>query len=427
MRKKLIIATLVAAAVVAALFWTTGRRDGEIRVLGTAKVVRGTVRSQLEATGIVKAQVGAIVKIGAQATGRITSMHVKIGDPVREGDLIAEVDNRELRASQAEARARLERERAELARARDVEPLAVAAAEADMEAAVAEAAYATQFAARQQTLFDQGLVARDTRDDAAQTAQVKDSTLRARRATLERTRTESDKELQKARKAVREAQAALESIETRLSYTRIVSPLTGVVSQVTIQEGETVVAGLEVANLITVLDPSRLEMWIYVDETDIGQVHPGLPVEFQVDALPDTVFHGSIDQIYPEPEVRDNIVYYQALVRVSPEQAASLRPEMTTQCRIIVEVRENVLALPNAALKWVAGEQAVYVMRDGKPQRTMPVLGLSGVETTEVLDGLREGDEVAVQLVLPGVQTAPGAQSGQTSRPPGPPAGGGRR
>jgi HlyD family secretion protein/macrolide-specific efflux system membrane fusion protein len=353
-------------------------------------------------------------------------MHVKIGDPVREGDLIAEVDNRELRASQAEARARLERERAELARARDVEPLAGAAAEADMEAAVAEAAYATQFAARQQTLFDQGLVARDTRDDAAQTAQVKDSTLRARRATLERTRTESDKELQKARKAVREAQAALESIETRLSYTRIVSPLTGVVSQVTIQEGETVVAGLEVANLITVLDPSRLEMWIYVDETDIGQVHPGLPVEFQVDALPETVFHGSIDQIYPEPEVRANIVYYQALVRVSPAQAASLRPEMTTQCRIIVEVRRTSWPCPTRPSNGWPGSSRVRHARRQTPA-DHAVLGLSGVETTEVLDGLREGDEVAVQLVLPGVQTAPGAQSGQTSRPPGPPAGGGRR
>ncbi len=418
MRKKLIIASVVAVAAVAALFWTTGRGDGEIQVLRTARVVRDTVRSQLEATGIVKAQVGAIVKIGSQATGRITSMHVKIGDAVREGDVIAEVDDRELRADQAEARARLERERTELARVREVGPLSVAEAGANLEAAAAEAAYAAEFAARQQALFAQGLVARDTRDDAAQKAQARDGALRARRATLERTQAETQRELQKARKAVREAQAALDSIETRLSHTRIVSPISGVVSQVAAQEGETVVTGLEVANLITVLDPARLEMWIYVDETDVGQVRPGLPVEFQVDALPDTVFHGAIDQIYPEPEVRDNIVYYQALVRVSPEQARNLRPEMTTQCRIIVEVRENVLALPNAALKWVGGEQAVYVMRDGKPQRTMPALGLSGVDTTEILDGLREGDEVAVQLVLPGSQISQG------SRPSGPPPGG---
>ncbi|WP_028586225.1 efflux RND transporter periplasmic adaptor subunit [Desulfocurvus vexinensis] len=424
MRKKFILAALVAAAVVAALFWTTGRRAGEIQVLATAKVTRGTVRSQLEATGIVKAQVGAIVKIGAQATGRLTSMRVKIGDSVREGDLIAQIDDREARTAQAEAQARLERERAELARARAVAPLSVAEAQADLEAAEAEAAYAADFAARQRTLFAQGLVARDTLDDAAQKAQVKDGALRARRAALERTRTETEKTLHKARKAVREAEAALESIQTRLSYTRIVSPLTGVVSQVTVQEGETVVAGLEVANLITVLDPTRLEMWIYVDETDIGQVRPGLPVEFQVDALPGTSFHGTIDQIYPEPEVRDNIVYYQALVRITPEQAQSLRPEMTTQCQIIVEVKDNVLALPNAALKWVAGEQAVYVMRAGKPERIMPELGLAGVSATEVLSGLAEGDEVAVQLVLPGTKAPQGAQAPRTPQaPPGPPRG----
>ena len=89
----------------------------------------------------------------------------------------------------------------------------------------------------------------------------------------------------------------------RLSYKSILSPITGIVSQVTAQEGETVVSGFQVSNLITVLDPSRLEMWIYVDETDVGQVKPGMPVEFRVDAYPDTVFTGEVDTIY-----RNNVV-----------------------------------------------------------------------------------------------------------------------
>ena len=206
----------------------------------------------------------------------------------------------------------------------------------------------------------------------------------------------------KSRAAVAEAEAALNSAKICLSYTFIYSPLTGVVSEVTAQEGETVVAGLQVANLITVLDPTKLEMWIYVDETDIGQVQPGLTVEFYVDAYPDDIFPGVVDQIYPQPEIRDNIVYYRALVKLPAESAAKLRPEMTTQCRIIVQSKDNVLIIPNNAIKWVNDEQVVYVRSGGGHKVVRPQLGLVGPDVSEVLDGLKEGDEVATRLNIIG-------------------------
>ena len=403
MRKKIIAATLLFAAAAAALFWTARDTGGAIQILASVPVSRGEVRSQLEATGIVKAQVGAIVKIGAQATGRITHMLVKVGDPVKKGDRIAEIDDREIKASETEAKARVARARAELSRVENTYPLRIREAEADVLAAGAQMDYAKLTLKRQARLAEQNLVARDTLDNARQDAVVKASVLDAKQATRDRISLEFKEEQSKARKTLVQERAALDSIRTRLSYTRIISPITGLVSQVAAQEGETVVTGLEVANLITVLDPSRLEMWIYVDETDVGRVAPGLPVEFQVDAYPDAVFAGTIDQIYPEPEIRDNIVYFQALVRLKPEQARRLRPEMTTQCRIIVEVKADVLRLPNAALKWIGGEQAVFVARDGEDvRRTSPRLGLTGTAFSEVLSGLSEGDKVATQLVLPG-------------------------
>jgi RND family efflux transporter MFP subunit len=208
-----------------------------------------------------------------------------------------------------------------------------------------------------------------------------------------------------ARAEAAAALAALRTLDVRISYTKIVSPIDGVVSQVTAQEGETIVAGLQVANLVTVLDPTRLEMWIYVDETDVGRVRPGLPVEFRVDSQPDKAFTGAVDRVYPEPEIRDNIVYYKALVTVDRDHALSLRPEMTTQCSIVVDTRENVLAVPNQALKWVAGKQTVFVVDKARPEgvrRVEPKLGLPGLEKSEVLEGLAEGDEVATQIVLAG-------------------------
>lgn len=403
MRKKIFAALLLFALAAIALFLSTREDKGTTKILSSTPVTRGEVRNQLEATGIVKAQVGAIVKIGAQATGRITRMLVKVGDSVDKGDLIAEIDDRELTASRNEAQARVERARAELARIENTYPLRIREAEADVAAARAQLDYAELTLKRQAKLAGQNLIARDVLDDARQNAVVQDSNLRAKAAALNRIRQEFTVERRKAAKSLASEQATLDSINTRLSYTRIISPLTGLVSQVAAQEGETVVTGLEVANLITVLDPTRLEMWIYVDETDVGRVEHGLPVEFQVDAYPKDVFKGTIDQIYPEPEIRDNIVYYQALVRLDANQAMRLRPEMTTQCKIIVEVKKDVLRLPNAALKWVDGAQAVFLDEGGgQTRRVSPELGLSGASFSEVLSGLSEGDKVATQLVLPG-------------------------
>ena len=241
----------------------------------------------MEATGIIKAQVGAQVKIGAQATGVLESVPVKVGDRVKKGDLVAQIDARELRSRIAEARANLQLSQAKLA-------------------------YMEKNLPRQQTLVQKKLSAQDSLDTALQDAEV-------------------------ARHTVTSSRAKLRTLEVQLSYTRIYSPIDGVVSQVAAQEGETIVSGLSVSNLITVLDPTKLEMWIYVDETDVGRVRQGLPVRYTVDSYRDRVFEGAVSRIYPEPEVRDNIVYYQTLVTVSEEQALALRPEMTTQCKIIVE------------------------------------------------------------------------------------------
>lgn len=399
-RWKLILAGAVVLA--AALFLLRrGGEDKEPKVLATAEVKMGDVRKVLQATGIVKAQVGAIVRIGARATGTIKEMRVRVGDAVTAGQTIALIDDRELVAQRDQAEATLEKSKAEKQRVEDVYPRKIAEADAQLKLAEAQYDYAKANSSRQTQLLRQNLVSRDTQEAALREELVTANTVRARKATLELNKTEFSKEKVKAEKAVEESLAALQTIETRISYTKIVSPIDGVVSQVTTQQGETVVAGLQVANLITVLDPTRLEMWIYVDETDVGQVKPDMPVEFRVDAYPDTIFRGEVDTIYPQPEIRDNIVYYQALVRLSPKEATMLRPEMTTQCQVVVQEKKGVLVIPNSALKWVDNQQAVFLVQGGKAVRVQPELGLSGLHETEVLSGLTQGQQVATQIVLP--------------------------
>ena len=358
--KRLILIIIVLLVAGGGFFWWRSTRPAkDVKVLASAEIKRGAVRKVLEETGIVKAQVGASVKIGARATGTIEQMLVKVGDPVHRDQRVAVIDSRELKAQLAQAEAQL----------------AQSAAQAD---------YLSANAARLESLLAAGFVSRDEAQNARQKAEAQ-------------------------RLQVATERAALDALRVRVSYTEIRSPIDGVVSQVTAQEGETIVAGLQVANLITVLDTSRLEMWVYVDETDVGQVIPGQPVEFKVDAYPGRTFTGTVGTIYPQPEIRDNIVYYQALVGVSREQAELLRPEMTTQVQIVVDSREDVLLIPNNALKWVDDHQVVFARgAGGTVRRVSPKLGLAGITHTEVVEGLQEGEEVATQVELPGARAGAG-------------------
>lgn len=401
--KWLLILIVLAVAALFALR-TFAPRAVPPKILATAEVKRGDVAKVLEATGIIKAQVGAIVKIGARATGTIKQMNVRVGEKVKKGEIIAMIDDREEQARMDEAQAHLAQAVAALNQVESVYPKRIAEAEANMHLSQAKRDYAQANLARQKKLFDGGLIALDSLDQVQRDALIYQSETLANKASLVRLQAEFEKESIKAQKAIEEAKAVLKSTETKISYTKIISPINGVVANITSQEGETIVAGLQVANLITVLDPSRLEMWIYVDETDVGQIKPGMRVTFRVDAFPDKTFKGEVDQIYPQPEIRDNIVYYQALVRLDPEESISLRPEMTTQCQIVVQEKKDVLVIPSEALKWVGTKQVVYLAGPGGAvSEVQPELGLSGLNETEVVKGLEAGQTVATQIVLSGV------------------------
>ena len=384
-------------------WWKQKGSDRGPKILATAVLQKGQVRKVLEATGIIKSQVGAIVKIGAQATGVITKMKVKVGDKVQKGQLVAEIDDREIRAAMIEARSRLEKARLALEKIKVTYPLKIAQARAEFDQAKARLNYAQSNFLKLKKLFQKKIVSQDEFEQAQKELEIETQNLNQASARLNELKREFGLETRKTRAEIKELKAGLDALKVKLSYTKIYSPLTGYVSQVTAQEGETVVAGLQVANLITVLDPTRLELWIYVDETDIGEVRAGQKVTFSVDSYPDKVFSGQIAQIYPQPEVRDNIVYYQALVPISSDQAKFLRPEMTTHCQIEVKTRADVLALPNSALKWIKGEQIVFVQRpDGTVSQIKPILGLSGLNYTEIISGLKPGDKVATQVVIRG-------------------------
>jgi multidrug efflux pump subunit AcrA (membrane-fusion protein) len=319
-------------------------------------------------------------------------MHVIVGDRVKAGQLIARIDDRETVKNIDQQKAALQVAENTLAQIKLTYPEKIREAEANF-------TYARLAFAREEALIQKEYTTKDALEKA-------ESQFQAAEATLKRLKDEFATQEKITGATIRETRAQLEQQEIRLTYTRIYSPIPGVISDVTAQEGETIVAGLQVANLVTVLDPTRLEMWIYIDETDIGRAKMDQKVEYTVDTYPERTFSGAIEKINPQPVVKENIVYYLSTVKVSPEDARFLRPEMTTHVKIVTTEKTGVLTVPNAAIKFEKGRQIAYRVVKGpeKVEKAELKLGIRGEDRTEILSGVPEGTELATKLVLP---TAP--------------------
>ncbi|MBF0539807.1 MAG: HlyD family secretion protein [Nitrospirae bacterium] len=420
-RKYVKAAIAVLSIVALAVGWylyERGHKQPPIKVLDTAKVQRADIFSVVVETGIVKPQVGAMMKIGARATGTITHMYARVGNPVKKGQLVAKIDDRENLKDIEQLRAALRKAREGVAKIENTYPIMIKEAEADVAYRQARLDLTRVEMDRQAELSRQEFVSRSDYDKARADYLQAKADLGKYDETLRRTKEGFRADLAVARADLASAQSQLELAVIRLSYTDIISPIDGVVSDVTAQEGETVVAGLQVANLVTVIVPDRLEMWLYIDETDVGRITVGLEVDYTVDTYPERTFKGVIDRIDPYPLVKDNIVYYQAIVNIPDEEARVLRTEMTTHARVMADKKTNVLCVPNSAIKLsnslptvagsnslptVSGEEGkevVYrVINETTTVKTPVKTGIRGEDMTEILSGLSEGDVVATKIV----------------------------
>lgn len=286
--KKLVLSLVILGAVaVAALVLARGFSSWDEEPAQTAKVVRRVRRtpdSAVTATGVIKPMSGAEVRVGSRVSGVVRRLFVRVGDAVRKGQVLAELDARELLARRAQA---------------------VAA----VESARADWGYAQADLGRKRELGAAQLIPRNELDLAERACAV-------------------------AEQRLKEAEANLEYAETQLGYTRIFAPISGVVATISTQEGETVAASFAAPTFVTLLDLDRLEVWAYVDETDIGRIQTGQKARFTVDTYPGHDFEGRVTTIYPQAEIRDNVVNYVTVVRFEPPRDRTLRPEMTVMAKI---------------------------------------------------------------------------------------------
>ena len=347
MKSASLIGLLVAASLAGGgWWWLQGQPDAESgpAINRYATVETRQIASTVLATGIVRLRVGAEVRVGSQLSGIVEELNVIIGSKINKGDVIARIDSRSLRArlEQATAQVRVleqevRRDEVELERARQLD-----------------------------------------KENLAPATDVEDRMLDL---------AESTARLEKARR-----DAAV--VETDLQYAVIRSPISGTVASVSTQKGETVAASFNTPTFATIIAEDSLELVAMVDETDIGTVEPGNPVYFTVEAFPTDEFEGVVKQIAPKGTIISGVVNFEVMIDIdSPVDV--LKPDMTANVAIRTAERQ-ALVLPSEAIQREGFEQFVHLEQDDQLVRRTISAGSREAGFTEIRQGLRAGDKVAI-------------------------------
>ncbi|NUO65574.1 MAG: efflux RND transporter periplasmic adaptor subunit [Gemmatimonadaceae bacterium] len=362
-----ITAAAAGVAILAGTGWFYSRADGsEGPAFRTAAIERGNVRSTVSATGTL----GAVqtIQVGTQVSGQVAAIYVDYNDRVRRGQLLARIDPRLQDQAVEDARAQLER------------------AEATM-------AQADSDHARGRKLFDANAI-----------------------TASELSTLESNLAVEKA--GVKSARIALDRARQNLAYTDIHAPIAGVIVERNVDVGQTVAASFAAPQLFLIAnDLADMRILVSVDESDIGAIRPGQPVQFTVQAYPGDVFTGSVQQVRLQSKTQDNVVSYTAVVAVK-NRTGKLLPGMTATVHFLTGHAENVLVVPNAALRvrptpaMLAratpderpGSAIVWTLDDrGNPAPVRVHTGLSDGRNTEIEGAnLREGTKVVIGVMESG-------------------------
>ena len=369
--KKILIAgavVIVLAAIVAA--FVLFRSKGSEPKYRTEKITRGDIVTTVTATGTVNAV--TTVLVGTQVSGTIRKIYVDFNSPVKQGQLIAQIDPALFDEQAAQARANL------------------LVTKANLEKAEASLADAKRTMERNKELFSKNLIARSDLDTAE-------------------TNYETSKAQVSASKAqVAQAEAALRNAQTNLGYTRIVSPVDGTVISRNVDVGQTVAASFQTPTLFTIAqDLTKMQLNTSVVEADIGKVKPGQDAEFTVDAYPEVAFRGRVSQVRIAPITVQNVVTYDVVIAVDNSDF-KLKPGMTANVSVIVAEKKDIPRIPNAALRFRPAERTkttqlqkgagVWILENEKPKRLPVTVGISDANFTELAAGeLREDQEVIIE------------------------------
>jgi HlyD family secretion protein len=393
-RKRLIyggIALLLVLVIAGGLIAAT-RGGTKIHPSKVQKVERGDLAKSVVATGKVTPITKLEVK--SKASGIVKKLLVDYGDKVKKGQLLAQLDKEEIQAQVEQSRAAVEAAEASLT-----------SSEADYERAKVDAEgpdvpLRNRAYERAIGMAKQGVVSTSALEDAQKNYELalnKQNVSKAQVTVLKAKIAQSHGQLGQDR-------ANLKQLEEQLSYTDIESPIDGIVLSRDVEMGDAVssilVLGSAATLVMTLGDTSQVYVKGKVDESDIGKVYLGQPARIKVESFKDKTFNGVVTKISPMGVEKDNVTTFEVRVSIN-NPGGELRAEMTANAEIILEEHKNVLQIPEGAIVYDKDKKASVEVPDSRgkegKKKIAVNIGISNGAKTELLSGLKEGDQVVLQ------------------------------
>ncbi len=364
-----------AIVLLALVIWllSGGKKEEEIS-FESAKVEKHNISTSITATGTIEPVTS--VTVGTQVSGIVSRLYVDYNSEVKKGQVIAELDKTNLISELNTARANL------------------ASAQSTL-------SYETTNFQRYQTLYDKGLVSADDYENA--------------RLSFEKAKQQTATSRENVKKA-----------ETNLGYATITSPIDGVVLSKSVEEGQTVAASFNTPELFTIAqDLTDMRVIADIDEADIGGVKEGQRVSFTVDAFPDDRFEGMVTQVRQQATTESNVVTYEVVIS-APNNDLKLKPGLTANVTIFTLEKNDVLAVPSKALRFMPNEALlkegqkiedveartkVWTMEGNTFKAHAVETGTTNGLMTEILSGIGEGTDVLVDFNISGGEEPQGEQA----------------
>ena len=378
-KKLLIAAGAVVLIAIVAWMLSGGKKEEEV-TFETAKAERQDIHTTITATGTIEPVTS--VTVGTQVSGIVSKLYVDYNSVVKKGQVIAELDRTNLTSE-------LNRSKAELTSAQST------------------LNYETANFKRYQTLFDKGLVSANDYESAKLS-------------------------YEKARQTVNSARESVQKAQTNLGYATTTSPIDGVVLSKSVEEGQTVAASFNTPELFNIAqDLTDMRVIADIDEADIGGVKEGQRVTFTVDAFPDDKFEGQVTQVRQEATTTSNVVTYEVVIS-APNKDLKLKPGLTANVTIYTLEKNQVLAVPSKALRFMPNEALlkkgekiedieapfkIWTLEGGTFKAHKVETGITNGILTEITSGLSENTEGLVDFNISGGEKAQGQQAANPFMP----------
>lgn len=366
-RTQVIAASVAALALLAGvgIWYQAKRKNGSTDKFITAVIDSGSIRRTVSATGTIQAVV--TVQVGSQISGRIQELNADFNSVVKKGQVLAVIDPSTFQAQQQRAAAALTTAKADIANTEATQAMRradLASAKANVQSLQVALKEAQRQFGRSDKLFKEGLIPQQDYDAAQAALEQAEAKLTQGKAQLNQSEASLrsvTSQLEQARARVLQAEADLRMAEVNLGYTRIVSPIDGVVVERNVDIGQTVAASLSAPTLFLIAnDLTKMQVFAQVDEADIGVLSENAQADFTVDAFPGQTFRGKISEIRLTSKLptqssgsssSSNVVIYSVIMDVTNPQM-KLRPGMTANVNFTVQKTQDVMRVANSALRY---------------------------------------------------------------------------